>query len=512
MVGCVQWLSMADVSSGFVYSKNDICVSRIIRLHDMSPFFIIPFGSLTSNNHGDDMTLKLSALTRHLLLGALTFGIAATAHSQSYPAAVQKHLDAATTNAAGDQDLINYIRRNSCFEVEDSTWRTWARAQDSEKVSLLQLFDDLWFAGTKYTGMYFLKTADGGLLLIDALNNTADANEVIIPAIQKLNLPIRGIYISHGHIDHDGGVNRLREVYGYGFPVYLGSADIPSKTYQPTPIDSNNPAVQSVTIGGTTIQVQAAPGHTPGNQTSLIPVHHKGQKQLLVMNWRSAVPGSAEGSKQYVTGIERVYKMARDYGAVGFIHTHSISDATLPTINAIEKTGSRDTIPLFFGAPRTARAAVVARECSVARAQQIDATASFPVWRVSTLKFVEEKPTFDKVSAKLESGWGPVVGQHVRFKVDGQELSCTAPTNSSGEASCALPAYVMGGSKVVAEYAGTESAAFVDLPSSAQVVLAEPEGSGGCAMVGNGRFDPILLGLALLGAFGVWRRRKALRG
>jgi MYXO-CTERM domain-containing protein len=30
-------------------------------------------------------------------------------------------------------------------------------------------------------------------------------------------------------------------------------------------------------------------------------------------------------------------------------------------------------------------------------------------------------------------------------------------------------------------------------------------------MVGNGRFDPLLLGMAMLGAVGVWRRRKARR-
>jgi len=457
------------------------------------------------------MKRKFSLLKQQLLLGALALGTAAAAQSQPYPAAVQKHLDAATTNAAGDPDLINYIRKNSCFEVEDSTWRTWARGQDSQKVALLQLFDDLWFIGTKYTGMYFLKTADNGLLLIDALNNTADANDVIIPALQQLNLPIRGVYITHGHADHDGGMNRLREVYGYDFPVYLGSGDLAGKTYRPTPIDSSNPEVQSVTVGGTTFQVQAAPGHTPGNQTSLIPVHHKGEKHLLVMNWRSAVPNSAAGSKGYVTGIERVYKMARDYGAVGYIHTHPISDATLPTINAFLDSRNPATIPLFFGKERTARAAVVARECSAARAQQIDATASFPVWRISSLKFVDEKPTYEKVSAQLENGWGPIAGQQVRFTADTESLSCTAATDNTGVASCALPRHAPEGTKVTAEFVGNETAAFVDLPSTAQVQLSQAQGSGGCAMVGNGRFDPLLIGMALLGAVGVWRRRNSAR-
>jgi hypothetical protein len=383
-----------------------------------------------------------------------------------YPAEVQKHLDAATVNAAGDKDLINYIRRNSCFEVEDSTWRTWARSFVGQNVSLLQIFDDLWFAGDKYTGMYFLKTADGGVMLIDTLNNTQDANTFIIPALQKLGLPLRGIYITHGHADHDGGVQRLREVYGNQFPVFLGSGDVPGKTYLPTPIDSTNEAVQTVTIGGTTIYVQAAPGHTPGNQISLIPVHQKGQAHLFVMNWRSAVPSTAAGSKQYMVGIERVYWMARKYSPQGFIHTHPISDATLPTINQIMDSGSRDNLPVFFGPDRTARATAVARECSAARAQQIDATASFPVWRVTQTAFIKESTEPRKLAAKLENGWGPVNGQQVQFTVNSTAAACTAVTDGGGVARCDSVLPLQSGDKIEASFAGLSTQAFYDLPSA----------------------------------------------
>jgi hypothetical protein len=146
------------------------------------------------------MRQLFTAFQRVSLAGALTLSIATGASSQTtYPPAVQKHLDAATINAAGDQDLINYIRRNSCFEVEDLTWRTWARAYMDKEVSpLIQIFDDLWFVGNKYIGMYFLKTADGGVMMIDTMNNTADADKYAIPSLQKLGLPLRGIYITHG--------------------------------------------------------------------------------------------------------------------------------------------------------------------------------------------------------------------------------------------------------------------------------------------------------------------------
>jgi hypothetical protein len=428
------------------------------------------------------MRQLFTALQRISLAGALALGVASGAFSQTqYPAAVQKHLDAATLNAAGDADLINYIRRNSCFEVEDLTWRTWARSHIGQRVPLLKVFDDLWFLGDKYTGMYFLKTADGGVMLIDTLNNTADADTYIIPALQQLGLPLRGIYITHGHGDHDGGVARLRQVYGYGFPVFLGSGDAPSKSYQPTPIDSTNESVQPVTIGGTTIYVQAAPGHTPGNQISLIPVHQNGKRQLVVMNWRSAVPGSAAGSKQYLVGVERVYWMARSGGAVGFIHTHPISDATLPTLNQIMATGSRDSLPLIFGAERTTRATAVARDCSAARAQQIDPTATFSVWRVNTLTFLDSGPDLKRMAARLQSAWGPLAGQEVTFSVDSSGASCTAITDKDGVAECKTRMTVRSGETVKASFAGATSPEFVDLPAERTSVALSPACTAGAS-------------------------------
>jgi hypothetical protein len=247
--------------------------------------------------------------------------------------------------------------------------------------------------------------------------------------------------------------------------------------------------VQAVTIGGTTISVQAAPGHTPGNQISLIPVHHKGEKIMLVMNWRSAVPGSASLSKQYVTGVERVYWMARAGGAVGFIHTHAISDATLPTIEQIMATGSRDSIPLIFGNERTERATAVARDCSVARAQQIDPMATWAVWRVNTLTFLDSGPDLKKVAARLQNGWGPLRGQEVTFSVESSGASCMAVTDEDGVAECKTRMTVRSGETVKASYAGATTAEFVDLPADRTKLAQSPActaGASGKTPPGNG--------------------------
>ncbi len=407
------------------------------------------------------------------------------ASAQPYPEHVQKHLDSATMNAMGDEGLLNYIRRNQCFEVEDSTWRTWARSKDSIRVPLTQVFDDLWMIGTQYTASYFLKTADNGVMLIDALNNTADADNYLIPALRQLGLPLRGIYITHGHGDHDGGVNRLRQVFGNDWPVFLGSGDVPGKAYQPTPIDSSSDGVQQVTIGGTTLYVQATPGHTPGNQISLIPVHHNGTTIKLVMNWRSAVPASSANSKLYVQGLEKVWRMIDQYGAVGTIHTHAISDATLPAIEQIMATGDRTRTPLVFGLERTKRAAVVARECAIARAAQIDATAVWDIWRATQVKFVGQSPSPTQLAARVSSAWGPVTNQPVSFST-GSGATCTATTDGNGVATCTNLPSLAPREIVVARFAGsTADAGFVDLPGVAEATSS----SLACDIDNNGKVD-----------------------
>src|SRR5690606_27956428 len=120
-----------------------------------------------------------------------------------------------------------------------------------------------------------------------------------------------------------------------------------------------------------------------------------------------------------------------------------------------------------------ARAAAVARECSVARAQQIDEAASFSVWRVSSLTAQGENQTYDNVSARLENAWGPLANQFVTFKVEGQEVSCSASTNADGVVSCELPTHVAGDTKVLVNYDGAEGQDFVDLPSKTEITLTE---------------------------------------
>ena len=99
----------------------------------------------------------------------------------------------------------------------------------------------------------------GEAVVIDtAYNATA-----MIEALDKHQLRLVGICLTHGHADHAEGIDRLlahREV-----PIYMGSEDIELLAWRPlsellaAPTDGHG-----IRVGHRTIQCLATPGHTPG--------------------------------------------------------------------------------------------------------------------------------------------------------------------------------------------------------------------------------------------------------
>ncbi len=434
---------------------------------------------------------------------SIVLGTALHAGAQApWPSEVQKHLDAATKIANGDKFLIDNFRVTSCFEVEDPAWRQWARAQAATRVPLTQLFDNVWYIGDRFVGQYIYKTADGGFMLIDTLNNSAEVEQYTLPAFKTLGINqqnFRGVVLTHGHFDHDGGAIRLRSEFGSSFPIYLGSGDAAGKTYLPTAIDSTNAEPQKLTIGGTEFTVQSTAGHTPGSIVGLVPVTKEGKKYSLLLNWRAGIPATAAGSKLYLTGTERAFRLALDSGAEGVIHTHPISDVTLAAL---------DNPSLFIiGNEKTVKAAAISRECSAARAAQLDATAQFSTWRSTSLAM--QTPTGGtSFSARLQNEAGPMAGYPIRFRVEGKDGVCSASTDSSGIATCDLPA-VESRSIVTAKFEGREIGTTYEMPSRASGEAPEFS-SGGCT-IGNGRFDPLLVGMAFFAGLGVFLRRRGKR-
>ncbi|MDS2172754.1 MBL fold metallo-hydrolase [Nesterenkonia sp. CL21] len=383
-------------------------------------------------------------------------------------ASVEDHLEAATKNAFGDEQLLETYRKYSCFEVEDPSVRDEYRAGSDVRIPLTEVLDGLWCIGDGYVGQYILETESGGLALIDTLNDSNDVETYTLPALEALGLsedkPLEGVFISHGHWDHDGGAPALRAHFGPNLPIYLGSGDAEGKTYEPTLIDTSTSEVQEITLGETRMHVQPTPGHTPGNLVGFLPVEHDGEHELLLVNGRSGIPQSIEESLQYLEGAELQYEAARSLGATGIIHTHPLSDGSLRQITAVNETGADDP-DFILGTERTLQAAAIWRECAAARVTELHPSVDVPVWRATTIQRPEQRPLTRKLSATVGSPWGPVVGEVVTFR-DGESVACEAVTDADGVAECRSEAPIRPHHEVTATFEGSGGQDYVNLPST----------------------------------------------
>lgn len=417
------------------------------------------------------------------------------------------HRDAATRNVGDDSFMMKNARAFYCNLPDDNNGIVIAaRATNSIRVPLTQIFDDVWIIGSRYVAQYIIKTTDG-FVVVDAGNTATEMQTYNLPALQSLgltaNYPVKEIFLTHGHGDHDGGAQWMLD--NLKARSWLGSADANNKTYNPKSINSSNLSPQKVSIGGKEFTLLATPGHTPGSTSAVLTVKDNGKDVRVLINGGQSMTSSVPDVAQYLDSIERTYSLAKEMKVSGVMTPHIYWDGTMLKVDEIIAKGRSNPGQFIFGEQTVLRQLAVARECSAAWLTRLDATRSLPIWRFNSLEWNGD-PNLIKASVKLRNGWNQVAGQTIKFSVEGSNTSCTATTDGNGIATCETN---FPSGNLVAEYAGAKSNQFVDLPANVQSTL--PESGGGCT-IGSGRFDPLLMLMALAGLTGVlWRRRQQKR-
>ena len=183
----------------------------------------------------------------------------------------------------------------------------------------VKVFDNLYYLGVPGVGEVtaWAITTSAGIVIIDTLNNSEEARDVIAGGLRKLGLDPRNIkyvLLTHEHLDHFGGSKYLRETFHPRFgmsqaawdaKVRLRSGSDPTLTM---PTRESDDLVltdgQKLTFGDTVITAVMTPGHTPGATSFIIPVKDNGQLHMAALMGGNRPGTSVEAMHQFRRSLD----------------------------------------------------------------------------------------------------------------------------------------------------------------------------------------------------------------
>jgi metallo-beta-lactamase class B len=210
-------------------------------------------------------------------------------------------------------------------------------AVDFQKVPPVKMFDNLWYVGPGYVSCYLIKTS-AGAILIDA-SEEPDMVTHVIDSIKKTGTDLKDIkyiLISHGHIDHWGGIDRMHELTGA--PVYATEEDWqmieqvasrPGRNGAPPPRAPKRDRVikdgDTLTLGDTTLKLYKTPGHTPGVMSTEFTVFDNGVPHKA---FYSGGLGGRDGVKGFEQAVISSARVAKIQGIEVYLPNHGWNPGT----------------------------------------------------------------------------------------------------------------------------------------------------------------------------------------
>lgn len=326
------------------------------------------------------MRNRLPRAMAAMLLGLplITSAMAAPADypaRKSFPhedrAAVAEHLRAARQLAG--TDLLGEFRWRCLTSPFDPV--LVAGVQHEGLVQPSRLFDQLYSVGQNAVSAHILRT-DQGLILIDALNDEAEAREILEPNMKALGLDpaqIRYVIITHGHGDHYGGAKYFQDRYGARIVstetdwAMMANPPVVHPRFahiQPPRKDIVAQDGDVIRLGSTEVRLHVTPGHTPGTLSLIFPVTHEGERHMVGLMGGAGGGRDRAGILAQNASLERWREITSAAGVDTAIGNHPVHSYETEAQEILRYARPGDPHPLVLGQERYRRLVGVLLECS----------------------------------------------------------------------------------------------------------------------------------------------------
>jgi metallo-beta-lactamase class B len=280
----------------------------------------------------------------------------------------QPHLAKARAEAFGENGW-NYPALITCYPDEGQSAEHVIKDPGPGKAA-----DNLYFLGNGVVAAWAVNTSDG-IILIDTLNNQADADKYIIGGLQQLGLDparIKTIIVSHGHGDHYGGARYLQDKYHAKLTMTALDYDLAEKpltrptNFGPPPHrDQVATDGETISLGDESIKLFITAGHTPASLSMLIPVKDKGRSHTLLylggITNKSLKPDMHAAYDKWTGRLLQVVAAEKPDGVIG---NHSSYDEAATKLDKLRIMPDKPN-PFFTGVENTARYLRVLKECNL---------------------------------------------------------------------------------------------------------------------------------------------------
>lgn len=206
---------------------------------------------------------------------------------------------------------------------------------DNTPLKPTKVFDNVYCIGSVSVVAWVIETSDG-LILIDSMWDDRDA-KLIEEGIKGFGLnpkDLKYIILSHGHVDHYGGANYLRNKYAAKVVLTKTDTDLMynlntganSPRSTKTKVDIYSKDKDVIKLGDTSITILETPGHTAGCSSFIFPVKYKGKEYTAVLWGGTGLPKEKELVAKYKESAEYFKKEALSKNALVSLTAHLFAD------------------------------------------------------------------------------------------------------------------------------------------------------------------------------------------
>lgn len=330
--------------------------------------------------------MKHASLPIALAAAALAF-IPASHAQQSEVPAVAKHIAIATTAAKTDELGPLGLCKTATPASGPDFMANYNAMVKKPPLQPMKVMDELYFLGNYWTSAWAIKTS-AGIIVIDALDNAAEAKQYIEDGLRTLGLnpaDIKYVVVSHAHGDHYGGATYLKEKFNprvvmseIDWKVFEDPKFDPKRIPLFDPPPERDMAVNdgdTITLGDTTIKLYVIPGHTLGTLATVFTVHDHGVAHRAVAWGGTAYNfGPLPDRLQiYADTTEKYRGVMKQEKADMFLSNHVTFDDAVAKMAALQERKPDQPNPFVVGQDAVQRFLTILGECALATKAYVEA-------------------------------------------------------------------------------------------------------------------------------------------